>query len=46
VEIEAVDGRLVLRVKRKMAHLITETVQRRLDFAAAALGLTPETKIL
>lgn len=46
VEIEAVDGRLLLRVKRKVAHLITETVQRRLDFAAAALGLTPETKIL
>ena len=46
VEAEAVDGRLVLRVKKKAAHLITETVQRRLDFAAAALGLTPETKVL
>jgi len=46
VEIEAVDGRLVLRVKKKMAHLITETVQRRLDFAAAVLGLIPETKVL
>jgi len=46
VEAEAVDGRLVLRVKKKVAHLITETVQRRLDFAAAALGLTPEIKIL
>ncbi|MGD9965679.1 MAG: Ppx/GppA family phosphatase [Hyphomonadaceae bacterium] len=45
VEIEAVDGRLVLRVKKKIAHLITETVQRRLDYAAAALGLSPETKI-
>lgn len=46
VEVEAVDGRLLLRVKKKAAHLITETVQRRLDFAATALGLTPETKIL
>lgn len=46
VEAEAVDGRLVLRVKKKAAHLITETVQRRLDFAAAALGLTPEIKVL
>lgn len=46
VEVEAVDGRLLLRVKKKAAHLITETVQRRLDFAAGALGLTPETKIL
>lgn len=46
VEIEAVDGRLVLRVKKKIAHLITDTVQRRLDFAAAVLGLIPETKIL
>ncbi|MGD9980038.1 MAG: Ppx/GppA family phosphatase [Hyphomonadaceae bacterium] len=45
VEIEAVDGRLILRVKKKVAHLITETVQRRLDYAAAALGLSPETKI-
>jgi exopolyphosphatase/guanosine-5'-triphosphate,3'-diphosphate pyrophosphatase len=45
VEAQAVDGRLVLRVKKKAAHLITETVQRRLDYAAAALGLTPETKI-
>jgi len=45
VEIAAVDGRLILRVKKKVAHLITETVQRRLDYAAAALGLSPETKI-
>jgi exopolyphosphatase/guanosine-5'-triphosphate,3'-diphosphate pyrophosphatase len=45
VEVQAVDGRLVLRVKKKVAHLITETVQRRLDYAAAALGLSPETKI-
>jgi len=46
VEVQAVDGRLLLRVKKKAAHLITETVQRRLEFAATALGLTPETKIL
>jgi exopolyphosphatase / guanosine-5'-triphosphate,3'-diphosphate pyrophosphatase len=46
VEIEAVDGRLLLRVKRKTAHIVTETVQRRLDYAAAALGLNPEIKIL
>jgi exopolyphosphatase/guanosine-5'-triphosphate,3'-diphosphate pyrophosphatase len=45
-EAEAVDGRLVLRVKKKVAHLVTETVQRRLDYAAAALGLSPETKII
>jgi exopolyphosphatase/guanosine-5'-triphosphate,3'-diphosphate pyrophosphatase len=46
VEAQAVDGKLVLRVKKKVAHLITETVQRRLEFAAAALGLTPETKFV
>lgn len=45
VEIQAVDGRLLLRVKKKVAHLVTETVQRRLDYAAAALGLSPEIKI-
>jgi exopolyphosphatase/guanosine-5'-triphosphate,3'-diphosphate pyrophosphatase len=45
VEIEAVDGRLLLRVKKKAAHIVTETVQRRLDYAAAALGLNPEIKI-
>jgi exopolyphosphatase/guanosine-5'-triphosphate,3'-diphosphate pyrophosphatase len=41
-----VDGKLQLRVKRKLAHLVTETAQRRLDYAAAALGLTAETKIV
>lgn len=46
VDVEAVDGRLILRVKKKAAHLITDTVHRRLEFAAAGLGLTPETKIL
>ena len=45
VDAEAVDGKLVLRVKKKVAHLMTETVQRRLDHAASALGLTPEIKI-
>jgi len=44
-EIAAVDGKLVLRVKRKMAHLVTETAARRLEAAAAALGLTAETKV-
>jgi exopolyphosphatase / guanosine-5'-triphosphate,3'-diphosphate pyrophosphatase len=45
VDIQAVDGSLLLRVKRKAAHIVTETVQRRLDYAAAALGLTPEIKV-
>ncbi|MEZ5995844.1 MAG: Ppx/GppA family phosphatase [Hyphomonadaceae bacterium] len=46
VDVEAVDGRLVLRVKKKAAHLVTETVQRRLDYAASSLGLTPETRFV
>ena len=41
----AVDGKLVLRVKKKLAHLVTETASRRFDAAAQALGLTAETKI-
>jgi exopolyphosphatase / guanosine-5'-triphosphate,3'-diphosphate pyrophosphatase len=45
-EIEAVDTKLVLRVKKKVAHLVTETASRRLDAAAQALGLTAETKVL
>ena len=45
-EAAAVDGKLVLRVKKKVAHLVTETAMRRLDAAAAALGLTSETKII
>jgi exopolyphosphatase/guanosine-5'-triphosphate,3'-diphosphate pyrophosphatase len=45
-EIAAVDGRLVLRVKKKLAHLVTETAQRRLDYAAQALGLVAETRII
>jgi len=44
-EVMTVDGRLVLRVKRKVSHLMTEVAQRRLDYAAGALGLTAETKI-
>jgi exopolyphosphatase / guanosine-5'-triphosphate,3'-diphosphate pyrophosphatase len=43
-DIAAVDAKLVLRVKKKVAHLVTETAMRRLDAAAAALGLSPETK--
>lgn len=44
-EIGVVGGKLLLRVKKKLAHLVTETAQRRLDYAAACLGLTAETKI-
>lgn len=44
-EAAAVDGKLLLRVKKKAAHLATETAQRRLDAAAQALGLTAEMKI-
>lgn len=44
-EINAVDGKLVLRVKKKAAHLVTETAARRLDAVAQALGLAAETKI-
>lgn len=45
-EIAAVDGKLVLKVKKKAAHLVTDTAARRLDAAAQALGLTAETKIV
>lgn len=45
-DIVVVDGRLVLRVKKKLAHLLTETALRRLDYAAACLGLAAETKTL
>ncbi|UPT61362.1 MAG: Ppx/GppA family phosphatase [Hyphomonadaceae bacterium JAD_PAG50586_4] len=45
-ELRVVDGRLQLRVKKGAAHLFTETAQRRLDYAAAALGLVSETKIV
>lgn len=44
-EINAVDGKLVLRVKKKAAHLVTETAARRLEAAAQSLGLEAETRI-
>ncbi len=43
-EAAVVDGKLLLRVKKRVAHLVTETASRRLDAAATALGLTAETK--
>jgi exopolyphosphatase/guanosine-5'-triphosphate,3'-diphosphate pyrophosphatase len=45
-EIEAVDGKLLLRVKKKVSELATEAALRRLDAAAQALGLVAETKIV
>src|SRR5262245_2524587 len=45
-EIGAVDGVLLLKVKKKMAHLVTETAARRLEAAAQALGLKAETRIV
>jgi exopolyphosphatase/guanosine-5'-triphosphate,3'-diphosphate pyrophosphatase len=45
-EIEAVDGKLLLRVKKKVSELATEAALRRLDAAAEALGLIAETKIV
>ena len=45
-DIAALDDKLVLRVKKRVAHLVTETASRRLDAAAQALGLTAETKIV
>lgn len=45
-DISVVDGALLLRVKKKLAHLVTETAVRRLDAAAQALGLKAETKII
>jgi exopolyphosphatase/guanosine-5'-triphosphate,3'-diphosphate pyrophosphatase len=44
-EAKAQDGKLVLDMKKKVAHLMTETVQRRLDSAASALGLVSEIRI-
>jgi exopolyphosphatase/guanosine-5'-triphosphate,3'-diphosphate pyrophosphatase len=46
VEAGVVDGKLLLRVKKKVSHIVTETVQRRLEYVAAALGLAPEIKII
>jgi exopolyphosphatase/guanosine-5'-triphosphate,3'-diphosphate pyrophosphatase len=45
-EVAVVDQRLELRVKKKLAHLATETAQRRLDAAAGALGLAAEMKTI
>ena len=45
-DIAVVDERLQLRVKKKAAHLATETAQRRLEAAAAALGLAAEMKTI
>lgn len=39
-------GTLQLNVKKSAAHLVTETASRRLDAAAAALGLKSETKVI
>ncbi|MBS0383845.1 MAG: Ppx/GppA family phosphatase [Proteobacteria bacterium] len=44
-EVEVVDAKLLLRVKKKVSELATEAALRRLDAAAQALGLKPETKI-
>ncbi|MEZ6024160.1 MAG: Ppx/GppA family phosphatase [Hyphomonadaceae bacterium] len=44
-EVAAVDGTLLLKVKKAAAQLATETALRRLDAAAQALGLKAETKI-
>jgi exopolyphosphatase/guanosine-5'-triphosphate,3'-diphosphate pyrophosphatase len=44
-DIRAAKGRLRLRAAGKLAHLFTETGQRRLDAAASALGLTAEMTI-
>ncbi len=41
-EIVAGERTLTLKVKKKFAHLVTETVQRRLDYLAALLGLKGE----
>jgi exopolyphosphatase/guanosine-5'-triphosphate,3'-diphosphate pyrophosphatase len=43
-EVEAVDGKLVLRVKKRVAELATDQALKRLDAAAEALGLVSETK--
>src|SRR6185369_12794366 len=45
-EIEAIDGKLLLRVKKKVSELATDAALRRLDAAAEALGLIAETKIV
>jgi exopolyphosphatase/guanosine-5'-triphosphate,3'-diphosphate pyrophosphatase len=45
-ELRAVDGRLLLRVKKSAAHLVTDTAQRRLETAAQTLGYTAEMEFI
>lgn len=45
-EVAVVDERLQLRVKKQLAHLATETAQRRLEAAAGALGLAVEMRTI
>lgn len=44
VRIGVEGGVLVLRVGKPFAHLVTDTVQRRLEYAASTLGLTAVAK--
>jgi len=44
--IATLDGKLLLSMKRDVAHLATETALRRLEHAAQALGFAAETKVL
>lgn len=43
-EVAAAEATLTLRVRKGFAHLVTETAQRRLDYAASSLGLSPQIK--
>jgi hypothetical protein len=45
-QIAVVDDRLLLRVKKKVAHLVTDTAVRRLEAAAQALGLGADVKVM
>ncbi len=45
-EIGVAENVLTLRVKKKVSHLVTETAQRRLDYAAAALGLKARASVV
>lgn len=44
VQVANADGKLKLSVKNNVAHLVTEQVVKRLDAAAAALGMPAETE--
>lgn len=44
--IGVLDGKLVLGMKKELAHLATETALRRLEHAAQTLGLAAETKTI